>query len=473
MEGISKEDLRIGVTKKNPVLYSIINKAFNSISDEEMRVLQNKWIALKLPEKTGNVILTKSENKFIRDNPEVSVATVKDYRPFAYVENNIPYGFSIDFIRLISKKTGLEIKFVPNEWHHNINNFKNKKIDLIDCISYKKDRTAFTLFTAPYYQIPIVIFGRDDFNNYHDFSDLKGKKVGIIKKSFFKEELEKIDGIVIIEFNSDEELIKNLAYGKLEVAINDMTQGLFYAQKNGIINIKILDELKLPGISKEDLRIGVNNDKPILYSIINKGFKAISKKEIAVLKDKWLGVEMSSKGGKTNLTKLEKQFIKEHPVVRVANEMDWLPFDYNENNTPKGFSVDYIKLLAKKTGFKLEFISNFSWNELEEKFKNREIDILPALYKNEARKKYTNYTKLYQKGNLALFANYRNKSIKSISDLDAHTVAFVKGYSVNKEILKVFPEIKPIYYDYVADAMASVSTGKTDVTINYPLLVDY
>ena len=52
--------------------------------------------------------------------------------------------------------------------------------------------------------------------------------------------------------------------------------------------------------------------------------------------------------GKNNsnikLTDEEKNWIQNNPTIRVANELDWPPFDFNETGTPKGLGIDYSYL---------------------------------------------------------------------------------------------------------------------------------
>ena len=54
----------------------------------------------------------------------------------------------------------------------------------------------------------------------------------------------------------------------------------------------------------------------------------------------------------------EQNWISNQKVLRVANELDWPPFDFAEDNKPKGYSIDLIKLAAEKTGLKIDFVNN-------------------------------------------------------------------------------------------------------------------
>jgi two-component system sensor histidine kinase EvgS len=117
------------------------------------------------------------------------------------------------------------------------------------------------------------------------------------------------------------------------------------------------------------------------------------------------------------LSKKEIYWLTEHPVIRVANEMDWPPFDYNELGVPKGFSIDYINLLAKKVGFKVDFVNERTWPELLQLFRQKKIDIMPAIYRNKEREKYTLFTAPYYKGKLGVFTRIEDSSIKSNNNL--------------------------------------------------------
>ncbi|MBF0226521.1 MAG: transporter substrate-binding domain-containing protein [Desulfobacterales bacterium] len=76
------------------------------------------------------------------------------------------------------------------------------------------------------------------------------------------------------------------------------------------------------------------------------------------------------------LTKEEKEFLAKAGTIRVHNESDWAPFNFNENNSPKGFSIDYMKLLAQKVGLEIRFINGPSWNEFLDMIKKGELDVM-------------------------------------------------------------------------------------------------
>ena len=118
----------------------------------------------------------------------------------------------------------------------------------------------------------------------------------------------------------------------------------------------------------------------------------------------------------SQLTDEEKDFIKSNSVVRVGNEMDWPPFDYVEEGLPTGYSIDLIQLAAEKSGFTIEFVNQLTWAELMEAFKKGEIDLLPAVYEDEDRKKFMSFTKPYFAQPTVIVSNPLLK-VSSLKDL--------------------------------------------------------
>ena len=53
------------------------------------------------------------------------------------------------------------------------------------------------------------------------------------------------------------------------------------------------------------------------------------------------------------LTSIEVDFLNDHPIIRVHNEMDSPPFNFYENGVPKGLSIDYMNPLTEKAGITL------------------------------------------------------------------------------------------------------------------------
>ncbi|MCM8526899.1 MAG: transporter substrate-binding domain-containing protein, partial [Lentisphaeraceae bacterium] len=177
--------------------------------------------------------------------------------------------------------------------------------------------------------------------------------------------------------------------------------------------------------------------------------------------------------GQLNLTDEEKKWLAEHPVIKVANEDDWPPFDYSEKGKALGLTISYVDLLFSKLGIQAEYINGYSWNELLEKSKNYQIDLMPCIWYATERTEFLNYTSAYISNPQVIVVNKKNKSITKVSDLKGKKVAFMEDYATTDKILDAYPEIIPVPVKSPLEALLLVNLGSADACIDSIGLVSY
>ncbi|NOX15111.1 MAG: transporter substrate-binding domain-containing protein, partial [Epsilonproteobacteria bacterium] len=172
--------------------------------------------------------------------------------------------------------------------------------------------------------------------------------------------------------------------------------------------------------------------------------------------------DVSLKIHKINLSPKEKIWIKSHPVLRVHNEMNWAPFNYNLNGAPKGFSIDYMNLLAKKLGLKLNYIHGYTWDEFLKQIKAKKIDVILNIIKTKQRQKYILFTKNYYISNPMALVLRKDENINDIKDLFGKTVAITRGFYYGKLVREKFPKIRLLEVDNEENSVLAVSTSRAD-----------
>ncbi|MDZ7819679.1 MAG: transporter substrate-binding domain-containing protein [Aliarcobacter sp.] len=100
--------ISIAVSKNKPILKTILNKAQDSISEEELLGLKRKWFG------TNDILnkknyLTKEEKKYIGNKNIIKMCNITNLKPIEFYEDNKFQGINIDLLNLIAKK--LEIRF--------------------------------------------------------------------------------------------------------------------------------------------------------------------------------------------------------------------------------------------------------------------------------------------------------------------------------------------------------------------------
>ena len=416
---------------------------------------------------------TQEEKDYVKNN-KIKVATLPDFPPFTSYKNNKISGLSHDILNLFSKKYNMKFEIEIDNWSNNLNKFKNKEVDVIDTISFTENRTAYTNYTKPYYELPFIIFSRKDLKNYTDISDLKGKKLGLTKDIFYIDEIKKLDIFEIVEFDNIPDKVTALALEKIDIIFGHHLNTQKTIVEKGYTNIKILDELKIKNIKKNDLRFGIAKENKTLYSIFQKALNNISTKEWNDLYSKWITNNNYNPSNKTlNLTKEEKEYIKTKKIIKVQNENNWPPYNYNDKGEAKGFSIDYTKLLASKLNLEVNFIQNHSWDEYLEMLKNKQIDVINNISKNKQRSAYIDFTDIFHTAANAIYVKKGSENIDSLEELRNKTIIMPKGFFAQQLIEKHYPEIKQILVKDSLEALRLLSLGKADATIGKKNVLDY
>ncbi|WP_373070742.1 diguanylate cyclase [Sulfurimonas sp.] len=167
-----------------------------------------------------------------------------------------------------------------------------------------------------------------------------------------------------------------------------------------------------------------------------------------------------------NLTKKEKDWIKQHSVVKVSNQSDWAPCDYNRNGVARGYSVDLIKKLAEKSGIKVKFINAPSWSELLEKFNNNKIDLMHTMAWNKSRDNKYLFSAPYMPYKNSYIIRTDENSIHSSEDLDGKTIATGKDWDIVKTLKKKYPNATIIELPNSLSMLEALSMNKVDAIVD-------
>jgi two-component sensor histidine kinase len=141
------------------------------------------------------------------------------------------------------------------------------------------------------------------------------------------------------------------------------------------------------------------------------------------------------------LTLKEKQFLEQHGPITVSNEKDWKPYDFNEDGVAKGFSIDFVNLIAKKVGIEVHYLSGKTWTDYMEMIQNKKLDVILNIAKTPERNKYLVYTNKYFTKIDTIFIHKDNKAVQSLKDLEGKKLAVVHGYYEEEILKRLYPKI--------------------------------
>jgi signal transduction histidine kinase/CheY-like chemotaxis protein len=167
-----------------------------------------------------------------------------------------------------------------------------------------------------------------------------------------------------------------------------------------------------------------------------------------------------------NLTEAERNFIREHPVIRVGIDPVFAPFEFlDDQGNYAGIAPDYLALISAKTGLRFEPALDIPYAEAQEKVLAGELDLLPTLGWTAEREKDFLLSRLYYEYKLALVVR-ENSPIKSIEDFYGQPLA-VQGNTSNASFAFSTLRSGLSLYESEEDALLAVAEGREAVALGY------
>ncbi|MEA1915578.1 MAG: transporter substrate-binding domain-containing protein, partial [Campylobacterota bacterium] len=452
---------QLGKIKKSK--FKRIIDIYNVMGLSTHKVDVRKFI-FKLSEE--KIVFTKEEERYLANNPKVSIAMMNNFKPFSFVQDGIHQGLSLDILEEISNKSGLVFDIQKGSWSQGLSMFKQRKVDMISGISHTQKREAFTLFTQAFYKIPTYVFGLKTDLFYTKENALENKRVGISKNIFYKDDLSDM-GIRVVEYANSKGKAKALALGEIDYFLASYTSGLNAINSQFLTNIKPLKEFQQ--IKKEDLRFGVNKDKYLLQSIIQKSLNSISVNDYTKLAHKWVvdldeqkGIELQNV---LRLNSEEEKYLQTSPVIKMCNNPNWKPIEFLQEGKMDGIVMDTLSILEKRLNVKFEHVPTKNWTQAQQFLKEKKCDILPAAIKTSKREKYAKFTQAYLHYKLAIITRDDKPFVDNIDEIVDKSIARKKGSGLITKLKNVYPNINIVQTKDYLDSFKKVSTGQAYCTI--------
>ncbi len=266
----------------------IFNQGLAKISIDELKNIEKSWVFNKADRYYNSSIITTKEKEYIKKHPILKVCYNPDWTPIEY-KDNIPRGVSIDLLNLINKKLKFKIEYIyTKNWAESLEYLKDKKCDILPSAMKTKNREKFALFTNPYLQYNTFIITPKN-KLYTNMKQLKNKtmarKNGSVLIDLIKQNYPNIN---VIKTPSTLESFNLVNENKVNFTIATLPVFKWYQIHYDLNNLQI--SAQTPIILY--LGMAVRNDKPILFSILNKSLSKIPALTIDMINQKELSFKV-------------------------------------------------------------------------------------------------------------------------------------------------------------------------------------
>ena len=463
VEGIMEEDYRLGVSKREPRLHSILVKLLKAVPQNTLETLTKKWSQYPYGDKrVSPLFLSDGEEAFISEHPVVSMGMLADFSPFSFTSQGHQTGYTASLLDMISEKTGLKFSYVVDDWSKVFYLFKTGQLDAVANISYTEERTKFTRYTDVYHVIPTVIFVRNDFRNYKDVSSLKGHPVGMTTDVFYREALFRVVGSRLREYDDHSAMMKALSFGELDAVVAPLNTGNHYIRKLGLVNLVVAGEFDSEGMRAEDLHFGVRPDLVPLDSIFNKALRSLSASDWQMLEATWLSPRTGIFTGPTfRFSEKERAYLKKKKKLVLCVTSDRLPFGkVDHEGRYIGIGADLMALLGKKLPISITVEKSENWTDLFRVIRERKCDLCMGVMKTDEKQQYMDFTSSYLTVPNVIATSVNAPFIDDFRNFLDRPMGIVKASSIYELLKATYPRMHLVAVDNDLDGISRLQRGE-------------
>ena len=458
--------LRVAVAKDNPLMRSILSKGMAAITPEETRDLKKRWLGDTETEQATSVQLTKEEQAWIKQNPDVRIAAINDWPPFEMGDTAAEYqGISAEVVRRAATRVGLNVIPVIAPWPDHIEALKAGTIDFAPGMFVTEERKGYLNFTKPWLEVYDVVITRGDTDNITSVDDLEDKVVAV-EDGFYTHEILKTDypKSKLLPVANTLEALKAVLIGKADAYVGNQ----FVASH--LINKHVMHDLHAIGYFGErarDIVVGVPKNRPLLHSIFDKALATINTHEKqAIIKSYGLNTEVAPPRNSVELTEAENAWLNQHPVIRLGVDPDYPPFVFTDQQGEfAGITSDYLRIVGERLGIQFEMVEGLNFQQILQGAKEGTIDLVPAVAQTKERDAFLNFTKPNMDFPAVIITHEDHPLIEGLHDLDKQRVALIEGYAITEAMTSRDDVFEAVITATPSEALQTVAIGGADATV--------
>ena len=235
------------------------------------------------------LIVGASAGRSAQAEPEEVVAAVaRDFYPEYVVDaDGRPGGFGIDLMNAVAKRAGLSVTYrVFETWSDLIAALERGDADVVPVVSVTRAREGRMLFTRPLVTSPASLFVRQDTGDVRGWSDLAGRRVGVIEGGVSEELLsERETSARLVPYARLQDALFGLLSGEVDALVSFQSSVWKVSER-----ARLADRIKVVGDPLTEVKraIAVRQDLPGLRDRLDAAVaEFLDSSEYSELYSKW------------------------------------------------------------------------------------------------------------------------------------------------------------------------------------------
>jgi len=240
---------------------------------------------------------TDAEQQWLDSHPTVKFTGDPNWLPYEAFDSKGNYiGIVSSHLNLIAESTGLKFEMSPSKtWTESTEKAKQGLVDVLSETD-DSDLKSHLNFTVPYISNPIVLAMHSRENYVESISDIKNKKIALIKDYGYASKIrKKYSDISFVTVNDIQHGLIAISTGEIDALLCTLALCSYTISELGLNNVKITGKTEFD----TKLAFGVKKDLPELLSILNKAIEKITREQQQIILNSWIKSKFPKKADYT------------------------------------------------------------------------------------------------------------------------------------------------------------------------------
>ncbi|MHB1051469.1 MAG: PAS domain S-box protein [Thiobacillus sp.] len=166
------------------------------------------------------------------------------------------------------------------------------------------------------------------------------------------------------------------------------------------------------------------------------------------------------------LSQSDQVWLAAHPVIRLGIDTGYGPYSFlDDQGRPQGIVIEFLNHLGPTLGVRFEIVSNLDWPQLMAAVEARQIDAVATVTHSPEREAFLVFTSMYLPTPLVIMTRTETPQLRSLKELAGLNLVLVEGYSSSKDVMNLYPDLRPRYVATPLDGLRAVATGAADAYV--------
>lgn len=410
------------------------------------------------------VALTPSETAWLHKHPVVTLALDDANAPLNYrradAQSASYSGASLDYMQLIARKTGMQLRFEGSSWAEALRRAMAHEVDGVMSARDRKERRSRLNFSEAYLELPIAMATRANWQEARVLSDFGGHRIAVGRDTVRIPVIrERCPSCTVIEVGSPEEGMDLVVHEQADGFFDDLPVVQRAIEAAGSEKFKVA--LLYYYSEAATIRVALRNDAPELLSIFNKGIAAIRPDEHQLIRARWLTAASSARIQRDlPLSETQRSWLIAHPTIRVSAHPSRAPLEsLDKDGQYQGISIEFLHRVEEMLGVRFEFVPTAAQTDPVQRVHAREVDLVLALATTPHRRETLNFTEPYLNTPMAIFGTASAAPLSGLEGLQGQRVAVMKNSAASEFLDRDWPALATIRVNDAREAIRLLRSG--------------